>query len=117
VNPLSKWFNAVIAELAPDAIESILGEWLGNKSPEEVYQFFIQHRNDDWYDLLPGKAKVAIVKLAPIDLDWLDTKWAVGAIAKVNPAVASLIIGSADLQNLLKDKLEGLKRKINEAKL
>lgn len=108
----SKWFNAIMAELAPDAIESILGEWLGDKSPGEAYQFLIQHRNDDWYDLLPQKAKVAIRKLPPIDLDWLDTKWVIQAIAKVNPKVASLIMGSPQLQAIVTDKAQRLRERI-----
>jgi len=117
MSPRNKWVDAIISEFAPDAVQAVLEDLLGKKTAEEAYQFFIQHRDDDWYDLLPEKAKRAIRKLAPTDLSWFDGKWTVETLAKANPRVASLILGSPDLQGILTDKIERLKRRICEAKL
>ncbi len=117
MSPRNKWVEAIINELAPDAVRTALEEFLGNKTKEEAYSFFIQHRDDDWYELLPEKAKRAIRRLVPTDISWFDSKWAVEALAEKNPRVASLILGSPDLQGILADKIERLKRRIYEAKL
>jgi len=111
LSPRKRWLDAIINEFAPDAVQVVLDELLGSKSVQEAYEFFVQHRDDDWYDLLPSKAQRAIKKLAPINLDWFDTQWTVQAIAKVNPRVASLILGSEELQAILSQKIELLKER------
>lgn len=117
MSPRNKWLEAIINEFAPEVIKSALNESLGSKTKEEAYSFLIQHRDDDWYELLPEKAKRGIRKLVPTDISWFDLKWAIEALAEVNPRVASLILGSPDLQGILADKIERMKKRIYEAKL
>jgi len=112
LSPRSRWVEAVIAELAPEAAKKMVGEWLGSKTVKEAYQFLIEHRDDDWYDLLPKKAKTAIKRLAPRDTSWFDTTFVLAAIAEANPKLASLILGSPELKSIVADKVERLRERI-----
>ena len=109
--------NAIINEVAPDAVASLLDEFLSSKEPKGAYAFLIEHRNDDWYELLPKKAKRAIQKLAPTDLDWLNYRWLVQSVGNTNPAVASLLLSSPELKNIIVDRLETLKRRVYETEV
>lgn len=115
MNLKHKFLEAIINEFAPDATKAAFDEFLGKKTKEQAYSFIIQHRDEDWYDLLPERARRAIRRLAPTDLDWFDQKWVIKALAETNPAVASLILSSPELQTILSDKIERLKRRLQNA--
>jgi len=113
----NKLLDAIVNEFAPDVFKNALNHFLSNKTKEEVYSFLTQHEAEDWYDLIPEKGKWAIKRLKTTDLSWCNLKWALETIRETNPAVASLILSSPRLQAILTDKLEKLKRRINEAQL
>jgi len=112
LSPRNKWLNAIINELAPDVLELALKDWLCDKTPGEAYEFFTQNKDKDWYELLPLKTRRAVEKLAPNDLSWFNTQWAIQAIGRANPKIASLILGSDSLQAILSEKIELLKRNV-----
>jgi hypothetical protein len=111
----NRLLDAIVNEFAPEVAKSALNDLLSNKTKEEVYSFLCDHDADDWYNLIPEKAKQAIRRIKPTDLSWCNPKWVIETVRETNPAVASLILGSPRLQSILNDKLEKLKRRIHEA--
>jgi hypothetical protein len=112
----NRLLDAIVNEFVPDVAKNALNQLLSNKTKEEVYSFLIEHEADDWYDLIPEKAKWAVRRLKPTDLSWCNLKWAIETVRETNPSVASLILSSPRLQSILNDKLERLKERIYEAK-
>jgi len=108
----SKWFEAVLNELAPEAARKVIGEWLGSKTPQQAYEFLLEHRDDDWYELFPEKIKRAVKRLAPKDVDWLDLNFVLAAVAEANPKVASLILGSPELRAIVARNVQRLRERI-----
>jgi len=106
--------NSLIGSAAPSIARGALVELLKQKGVTvEVIIQWVQEKRSLWSQIGPedrGKLKRMISKVG--DVSWLTTDWAIGAVRKDLPGVASLFMGWPKAKTWLDRQIKELQREL-----
>ena len=102
--------RAIIKEMAPEAFEGIISEWVKDKSVGDFYKFL---DNEPLWNKISPSQQEFLLGYAPWDLEWLNERWFLEAVGKVNTSLAFLIVSSPELSNKLEANLADIKQRLS----
>ena len=95
--------RGLTSQLAPQICKGLLIEYLGKVDISDIMTY-VEKNTSLWSQMSPeiqGKTRKTVVDLTQGHIEWLTPEWAINAIRKDLPRVASLFLGWRKARNWL----------------
>ena len=105
--------KGLVSQFVPDIAKGFMVENLGKVSVEEVISY-VETNQSLWGKMTPEsreKAKTTIREYAS-NFDWFTVDWAIEAVRKDLPKLASLFLGWTKARNWLKRQIKEIRTEI-----